>query len=190
MTFLPIVEVLQGDVTGYISTNLISMTDGQIYFNTVLFNKGFKPAVDFGLSVSRIGNKGQWPAMKEASKSLRLDYLQYQELLQMSQLRSGSISKDSEARLKRGEALTQLLMQNKNQPASVIEQILYLIALNKGVLDPLPVQEVRRFKEEFFAFVSKTDPFVVKELERTHSLTETLREKITDCLKKYFEAMG
>lgn len=81
MTFFPIVEILQGDVTGYIPTNLISMTDGQIYFSTPLFNRGFKPAIDFGLSVSRIGNRAQWPAMKELSKSLRLEYLQYRELL-------------------------------------------------------------------------------------------------------------
>ena len=77
MTFLPIVEIQQGDVTGYISTNIISMTDGQIYFSTALFNKGFRPAVDLGLSVSRIGSKAQWPAMKALSRDLRLGYLQY-----------------------------------------------------------------------------------------------------------------
>lgn len=186
MTFLPIVEVLQGDVTGYISTNLISMTDGQIYFNTALFNKGFKPAVDFGLSVSRIGNKGQWPAMREVSKSLRLDYLQYQELLQMTQLRSGNVSKESEARLKRGQALSQILMQNKNQPSPMVVQIFLLIALNLGMLDSLSAQKIVRFQKEIFDFVSKADPQAVQELERTHVLTP-VKDRIEKSLKQYFE---
>lgn len=187
MTFLPIVEILQGDVTGYISTNLISMTDGQIYFNTSLFNKGTKPAVDFGLSVSRIGNKGQWPAMKEVSKSLRLDYLQYQELLQMTLLRSGGLSKESELKLKRGEALTQLLLQNKNKPVSMEEQIFFMIALNKGVLDGLSTAHLQRFKQEFFSFVQRTDPGVVEELQKTKLLADEQRDRILTCLKKYFE---
>ncbi len=129
MTFLPIVEILQGDLTGYIPTNLVSMTDGQLYFSTALFNKGFKPAIDFGLSVSRIGNKAQWPSMKSLSKSLRLDYLQYKELLQMTQLRTTGLSKEAELRLKRGEAINQLIVQDKNKPVALEEQIIYLFAL-------------------------------------------------------------
>ena len=142
MTFLPMIEILQGDVTGYVPTNLISITDGQVYFSTALFNKGIKPPIDFGLSVSRIGNKGQWPAMKDVSKMLRLEYLQYQELLQMTQLRSGGLSKDSEQRLKRGEALSHLLTQYKNRPISVPEQVFCLIALSNGLLDGLSDSQV------------------------------------------------
>jgi F-type H+-transporting ATPase subunit alpha len=189
MTFLPIVEVLQGDVTGYIPTNLISITDGQIYFNTGLFNKGHKPPVDFGLSVSRIGNKGQWPAMRDVSKSLRLEYLQYQELLQMTQLRSGSLSKDSEAKLRRGEALSQLLQQPKNRPISVVEQVICLIALGKGTLDSLSAPQIRKFRVEILDFVKKADPAVVQEMETTQKLTDANKQKILDCLKKYFEAL-
>lgn len=187
MTFLPIVEILQGDVTGYIPTNIISMTDGQTYFSTALFNKGTRPAVDFGLSVSRIGNKGQWPAMKEVSKSLRLDYLQYQELLQMTQLRSGGVSKDSEDRLKRGQALTQVLSQNKNEPISIVGQIFYLVALNKGVLDGLSGSQIKRFKQEFYGFVSKTNPRIIEELHETKTLIEPTKEQIIECLRLYFE---
>ena len=190
MTFLPIVEVLQGDVTGYISTNLISMTDGQIYFSTPLFNKGIKPAVDFGLSVSRIGNKGQWPAMREVSKSLRLEYLQYQELLQMTQLRSGGLSKESEARLKRGEALSRLLMQPKNRPLTVPEQIFFLIALTKGVLDGLSALQTHKFKDEFLGFVQKTNPKIIEELEASKGLNDALKQGVVDCLKKYVETMA
>ncbi|MBU1124783.1 MAG: F0F1 ATP synthase subunit alpha, partial [Candidatus Omnitrophica bacterium] len=153
MTFLPIVDILQGDVTGYIPTNLISMTDGQLYFSTALFNKGFKPPIDFGLSVSRIGNKAQWPAMKELSKSLRLDYLQYKELLQMTQLRTTGLSKDAEARLRRGEVINQLIIQDKNKPIPLEDQIIYLFALAKGILDNLSASQIRQFKEEIPGFM-------------------------------------
>lgn len=188
MTFLPIIEILQGDVTSYIPTNLISITDGQIYFNTSLFNKGIKPPVDFGLSVSRIGNKGQWPAMRDVSKSLRLEYLQYQELLQMTQLRSGGISKESEGRLKRGEALSQLLMQNKNKPISIVEQIFCLIALTRGVLDSLPASQIKKFRASILSFAMATDAAAVAELETSKKLTDANKEKLLDILKKYFAA--
>ncbi|MCM8792597.1 MAG: F0F1 ATP synthase subunit alpha [Candidatus Omnitrophica bacterium] len=187
MTFFPIVEILQGDVTGYISTNLISMTDGQLYFSTSLFNKGFKPAIDFGLSVSRIGNKAQWPAMKELSKSLRLDYLQYKELLQMTQLRAGGISKEAEARLKRGEAINQLIIQEKNQPVSIEEQILYLYALNKGLLDDLSTNQIKKFKKEIFNFINKNYPVFFESLRATQQLTAEMKQQLDGGLRRYFE---
>ncbi|MFH0838752.1 MAG: F0F1 ATP synthase subunit alpha [Candidatus Omnitrophota bacterium] len=185
MTFFPIVEILQGDVTGYISTNIISMTDGQLYFSTALFNKGVKPAIDFGLSVSRIGNKAQWPAMKELSKSLRLDYLQYKELLQMTQLRTTGLSKEAEAKLKRGEAINQLIIQDKNKPISTEEEILYLYALNRGMLDNLSANQIKRFKQEIFLFVQKhATEFFVK-LRATEQLDDDLKEKLEHALKEY-----
>ncbi|MFA5356748.1 MAG: F0F1 ATP synthase subunit alpha [Candidatus Omnitrophota bacterium] len=189
MTFFPIVEILQGDVTGYISTNLISMTDGQLYFATGLFNKGFKPAIDFGLSVSRIGNKAQWPAMKELSRSLRLDYLQYKELLQMTQLRTTGLSKEAESRLKRGEAINQLIVQDKNKPVSVEEQIIYLFALNKGVLDNLSAAQIKQFKAQILGFMEKAYPAFSKEMRQTQTLTEELKQKIEGGLKDYFKSI-
>ena len=188
MTFLPIIEILQGDMTSYIPTNLISITDGQVYFNTALFNKGIKPPVDFGLSVSRIGNKGQWPAMRDVSKSLRLEYLQYQELLQMTQLRSGGISKESEGRLKRGEALSQFLTQGKNKPITVVEQIFCLIALSRGVLDSLSAEQIRKFRSSILSFAVSADPAAIQELESTQKLTDANKEKLIEILKKYFTA--
>ncbi|MCM8780563.1 MAG: F0F1 ATP synthase subunit alpha [Candidatus Omnitrophica bacterium] len=189
MTFFPIVEILQGDVTGYISTNLISMTDGQLYFSTPLFNKGFKPAIDFGLSVSRIGNKAQWPAMKTLSKSLRLDYLQYKELLQMTQLRTTGLSREAEARLKRGEAINQLIVQEKNKPVSIEEQIIYLYALNLGMLDNLSSGQVKQFREEILTFVQKRCPDFVSEVRRTHDLTDELKKRLEDCLQDYLKEL-
>lgn len=187
MTFLPIVEILQGDVTGYISTNLISMTDGQIYFNTSLFNKGIRPAVDFGISVSRIGSKAQWNAMREVSKSLRIEYLQYQELVQMSQIRTSGLSKEAEARLKRGAAMTAILNQDKNQPIPIEQQIMMLYALNKGVLDFLSTEQLRRFKREFYPFALSTDPELIKSMRKEKNLTPEMKDKISLRLKEYFE---
>jgi F-type H+-transporting ATPase subunit alpha len=190
MTFLPIIEILQGDVTGYVPTNLISITDGQLYFSTSLFNKGVKPPVDFGLSVSRIGNKGQWPAMRDVSKSLRLEYLQYQELLAMTQLRSGGLSKEAEGKLKRGEALSQLLMQYKNRPLPVAEQIFCLIALTKGVLDALTPSQIKKFRQEILGFARKQEPEAIAELESTQKMTDAIKEKMIDVLKKYFMSVA
>ena len=185
MTFLPIVEILQGDLTGYIPTNLISMTDGQLYFSTALFNKGFKPAIDFGLSVSRIGNKAQWSAMKSLSKSLRLDYLQYKELLQMTQLRTTGLSKEAEARLKRGEAINQLIVQDKNRPVSLEEQVVYLYALNKGILDDLSVVQIRKFKLEILEFLRTRYPEYITGLREGRDLQDEMKTKLESCLKEY-----
>jgi F-type H+-transporting ATPase subunit alpha len=185
MTFFPVVDILQGDVTGYIPTNLISMTDGQLYFSTALFYKGFKPAIDFGLSVSRIGNKAQWPAMKELSKTLRLDYLQYRELLQMTQLRSTGLSKEAETKLKRGEAINQLIIQDKNDPISMEKQIVYLFALNKGMLDNLSTTQIRQFRGEILSFIEERNPGFAAQVRKTQELSPEYKEKLDNSLKEY-----
>ncbi|MDD5466083.1 MAG: F0F1 ATP synthase subunit alpha [Candidatus Omnitrophica bacterium] len=189
MTFLPIVDILQGDVTGYISTNLISMTDGQLYFSTSLFNRGFKPAIDFGLSVSRIGNKAQWPAMRELGKTLRLDYLQYKELLQMTQLRTSGLSKEAESKLARGGAMNQLIVQDKNKPTVIEEQIIYLYALNRGILDNLSDTQLKQFRQEVFPFINKCYPDFCKDVRAKQELTAEIKEKLDTCLKEYFKAL-
>ena len=185
MTFLPIVEILQGDLTGYIPTNLISMTDGQLYFSTGLFNKGVKPAIDFGLSVSRIGNKAQWPAVKGLSKSLRLDYLQYKELLQMTQLRTAGLSKEAEDRLRRGEAISQLITQDKNRPVSIEEQIIYLYSLSRGLLDNLSTGQIRQFRLNILAYVAQTKPEFCTKIRQTKDLSEDLRVILEEVLATY-----
>jgi len=186
MTFLPIVEILQGDVTGYISSNLISMTDGQIYFSTSLFNKGTRPAIDFGLSVSRIGNKAQWPAMKALSGQLRLEYIQYQELLQMTQLRTTGLSKEAEDRMKRGQAITQLLIQDKNHPLSMEAEVMYLFALSMGVLDTLAPEDMRKFKIDFVKLVEREFPDLFGEIRKTLILNDTSIEMLYEALNHYF----
>ncbi|MFH1478846.1 MAG: F0F1 ATP synthase subunit alpha [Candidatus Omnitrophota bacterium] len=187
MTFFPIVEILQGDLTGYISTNLISMTDGQLYFATGLFKKGFKPAIDFGLSVSRIGNKAQWKAMRQVAKNLRLDYIQYKELLQMTQLRTTGLSKEAEFRLKRGEAINQLIIQDKNAPVSIESQIVYLFALDKGMLDNLSRDQILRFREDIKDFIEKSNPAFFEKLRMRKELTEDMLSALEESLKDYFK---
>lgn len=186
MTFFPIVEILQGDVTGYVPTNLISMTDGQIYLSTSLFNKGIRPAVDLGLSVSRIGNKAQWPMMKGLSSKLRLDYLQYQELLSMTQLRASGLSKEAEAKLKRGGAITQIFIQEKNKPVSMEQLIVYLYCLGLGVLDDLATGEVKKFKKEFYDFFKDLYPDVILKMRLEKEMTKEIKDSIGTALKKYF----
>ena len=187
MTFFPIVEILQGDVTGYISTNLISMTDGQIYFNAGLFKKGIKPAIDFGLSVSRIGNKAQWPAMKALSGKLRLEYIQYQELLQMTQLRTTALSKEAEKKLKRGQAITQLLIQDKNKPISMEKEIVFLFALSLGVLDNLADADIKKFKDAFVDKIQDMYPDLFNKIRNSKILDDACTEKVYEALGWYFQ---
>ena len=186
MTFLPICEILQGDVTGFVPTNLISMTDGQVYLSTDLFNKGIKPAIDFGLSVSRIGSKAQWAGMKELSGRLRLEYLQYQELLQMTQM-STNLSADAEKRLKRGEAITALLVQNKNQPVPMEDQIMQLYALRRGILDEFSPEQLRRFKKEFGPSVRAEFPDVIVDLRKHKALTSDIKRRLDEALRRYLQ---
>jgi F-type H+-transporting ATPase subunit alpha len=145
-----------------------------------------KPAIDFGLSVSRIGTKAQWPAMKALSGQMRLEYIQYQELLQMTQLRTTGLSKDAEDRLKRGQAITQLLIQNKNNPIPMEAEIVYLFALSMGVLDPLSDADVRKFKEAFLILIEKEFPEIFMEIRSSFILNDTVIEKLHAALNKYF----
>lgn len=190
MTFFPIIETLQGDLTSYIPNNIISMTDGQIYFNSALFYKGIKPAIDFGLSVSRIGNKAQWPAMRRFSKDLRLEYLQYQELLQMTRLRATGLSEEAQARLKRGELITQLIGQNKYQPVPLEGQVIYLFALNLGMLDTLSGAGIKRFKDEILGFVKDRNPGLIEAVSSTHTLTEENEKQLGEALLEFFEQIA
>jgi F-type H+/Na+-transporting ATPase subunit alpha len=187
MTFFPIVDTIQGDVTGYIPSNLISMTDGQIYLNTSLFGEGFKPAIDLGLSVSRIGNKVQSKAMKELSGMLRLEYIQYKELLKMSKLKAG-LSPEIEAKLSRGAAIKQILIQERNRPSSHEEQVMMLYAVRKGILDNLTEKELDIFKKEIYKFACANNERLIKELSEKRELTESIKQGLDAMLESYFHA--
>ncbi|MCM8813480.1 MAG: F0F1 ATP synthase subunit alpha [Candidatus Omnitrophica bacterium] len=185
MTFLPIVETLQGDATGYIPTNLVSMTDGQIYFSSALFNRGMRPAIDVGLSVSRIGNRAQWPAMKEPSRSMRIDYVQYKELLQMTQLRTTELSKEAERKLRHGQVIAELLVQDKYSPVPMEHQVVDLYALNREMLDALSPAEIRRFKIDFYAKIGEWFPNLSKILRENKVLVDEAIANLEESMMYY-----
>ncbi len=185
MTFLPIVETQQGDVTGYISSNLISMTDGQIYMNNDLFQEGFKPAVDLGLSVSRIGNKIQCPAMRALCGTLRLDYVQYKELLRVTKMRS-VVSKEAQAKLARGHAVSEVLKQAKNEPIDIVEQICLFHALRQGFLDELSQTSMTAFKKMIFPYILEQHPNFLGRLNETLTLTDPLKTELDRIMNEFF----
>ena len=185
MTFFPIVEILQGDLTGYIPTNIISMTDGQLFFSMDLFKKGFMPAIDFGLSVSRIGSKAQWDAMRSVTKTLRLDYIQYKEVLKVVQMQSSGISQDAQAKLKRGGAINGLINQYRNQPVATQVQIVYLNALNLGILDGLTKQQILQFRCDIYPYITKKYPAFFKDLRIAKKISKEMTENLNNRLKEY-----
>lgn len=190
MSFLPIVETLQGDVTGYIPTNLVSMTDGQIYFSTALFNKGFRPAIDVGLSVSRIGNRAQWPSIKGQGRGLRLDFLQYRELVAMTQLRTSELSKEAEQKLRHGEAITEMLIQDKNSPVCMEQLVVDMYALSRGVLDKLSKEEIKMFKAYFYQKISNEYPSLSQILRETKIVGDEAMYNMEMAIASYFGIEG
>ncbi|MFA5143639.1 MAG: F0F1 ATP synthase subunit alpha [Candidatus Omnitrophota bacterium] len=186
MTLLPIVSTLQGDITGFIPTNAISMTDGQVFLNSVLFAEGFKPAIDIGLSVSRIGNKVQSPLMRELTKDLGLAYIQYKELLKATRLRA-AVSEDVKARLKHGERIELILMQENNRPSPLAEQLIFFYALRAGALDNLPVEECEIFKNGIYAFLVEDYPDMAKKLEIGREFGDNDKRRCDECITKFFK---
>lgn len=179
MTHLPIVETLQGDVAGYIPSNTISMTDGQVYFNAILFGEGFKPAIDMGLSVSRIGNRVQWNAMKKLTSMVQLEFVRYKELERLTRIKAG-VSKDVESRLKRGRVLEEILKQDANEPVSMVDQVLTLYAFQNGLLKNVEPAEVRGVLRRFISDVHAALPDLLDELNREMKLTDRVKEGLDE----------
>ncbi|MCF7854558.1 MAG: F0F1 ATP synthase subunit alpha, partial [Candidatus Pacebacteria bacterium] len=188
MTFFPIVDTLQGDVTGFIPSNLVSMTDGQIYMNTTLFTSGFRPAIDLGLSVSRIGNKVQSHALRQLSAMLRLEYVQYNELLKKTRFTAG-VSEEIENRLRPGEVLTRLFTQDPSNPYSAVKELLLLYAMRRKILEPLEKSQIERFKNEIEEYARKDIPSAIETLNRERELTPELRKTLNACMGKFIESI-
>jgi len=188
MTFLPIVETLQGDITGYIQTNLISITDGQLYINSALFREGFKPAIDLGLSVSRIGSRVQYPGIREVSGGLRLEYAQYREMLRMTKLRT-RLSPEALEKLKRGETLRELLMQPNNQPVSAEEEMILFYAVKRKVLEVLTPPLLRRFIDDFFRHLSQEHAGLLNQIKEKKQFTQEIKEELDKVLVDYFKKL-
>ncbi|HLF19091.1 MAG TPA: F0F1 ATP synthase subunit alpha [Candidatus Omnitrophota bacterium] len=187
MTFLPIVEILEGDLTGYIPTNLISMTDGQVYLDASLFGEGQKPALDLGLSVSRTGTKVQWSIVKDLSAPLRLEYLQYRELVRISRLRAGKQPEEVAAKLKSGEILTYLLRQDKNSPVRMEHLILILWGFHKKHLHKLTIEEVKTFEKDIFPFAQERNPELIKIIRQRKKLDDEIEKGLEEVLQAYIK---
>ena len=187
MTHLPIVETLQGDVAGYIPSNTISMTDGQIYMSTQLFGEGFKPAIDVGLSVSRIGNRVQWPAMKELTSMLQLDFVRYKELERLTRIKAG-ISAGVQERLKRGAVLEEILKQDENVPVPMEEQTIVLFALQDGFLNDCEPEDVRGKLARLIKQIRQISPDLVEELVEKRDLTDEIRERLHEEIRRFADS--
>ena len=174
ITALPIIETQAGDVSAYIPTNVISITDGQIFLDSQLFNSGFRPAIDAGISVSRVGGSAQIKAMKQVAAKVKLELAQYTELLTFAQFGS-DLDKATKAQLERGHRIMAVLKQPQNRPYAVERQVISFFAVTNGFLDSIPVDEVSRFENE-----------LLKELENTTTILDEIREK--KALDKELEA--
>ncbi len=184
LTALPIIETQAGDVSAYIPTNVISITDGQIYLESDLFNSGIRPAVNVGLSVSRVGGNAQIKAMKQVAGTLRLDLAQYRDLAAFAQFGS-DLDKATQAQLNRGEHLTEILKQNQFQPLPVEKQIVTIFAGTQGYLDDLPVEDCLAFEQALYNFMDSSYPALAKNIVEKKAFDDTLRAEARKMLDEF-----
>ena len=185
MTFLPIAETLQGDITGYVQSNLVSMTDGQIYISSSLFHEGFKPAIDLGFSVSRIGSKVQSEALREVTDTIRLDYAQYKDLLRLMRVRT-RLSTEISEKLRRGETLTQLLIQDAHRPVSEIAMLIQFYAFKRKILEILSSEGLNVFNTDIMEYLQETRAGLIKDLTEQKRLTPEIREELDRAFVEFF----
>jgi len=191
LTALPVIETQAGDVSAYIPTNVISITDGQIYLEADLFNAGIRPAINAGISVSRVGGNAQIKAMRQVAGTLRLDMAQYRDLAAFAQFGTEQLDKATQAQLARGQRLTEVLKQDQYSPLSVEKQVLILYVATGGPLDSVPVNEVRRFESELLQFVETNHPSILKTIREKKALDDAIRaeiKKAVDAFKERFTA--
>ena len=184
ITALPIIETQAGDVSAYIPTNVISITDGQIFLETDLFNAGQRPAVNVGISVSRVGSAAQTKAMKKVAGPLKLDLAQYRELAAFAQF-SGDLDKSTRDQLTRGEKLSAITRQPQYAPVAVENQVAILYVASKGKLDDVPTPRVSEFESGFYAFLERERPQVLQEIAKEQALTDTAAKGLDDAVDAF-----
>ncbi|MCK5512248.1 MAG: F0F1 ATP synthase subunit alpha, partial [Thermodesulfovibrionia bacterium] len=184
LTALPIIETQAGDVSGYIPTNVISITDGQIYLEPELFYAGVRPAVNVGLSVSRVGGAAQIKAMKQIAGMLRLDLAQFRELAAFAQFGS-DLDKATLAQIERGKRMVELLKQGQYVPLPVEQQVMLIFAGTEGLLDDIPVEAIKKFDEEFIKFITVNKEDLLKEIGEKKALDDSLKEKISQAVEEF-----
>jgi F-type H+/Na+-transporting ATPase subunit alpha len=183
LTALPIIETQAGDISGYIPTNVISITDGQIFLEADLFHGGIRPAIHVGNSVSRVGGNAQIKAMKQVAGTLRLELAQYRELAAFAQFGS-DLDKATQAQLTRGERLTEILKQNQYQPLDVVRQVISIFAGTQGFTDNLKVSQVQPFLAKLMQFMEVSKGSLLQKLASEKALNDSLRQELLDALKE------
>ncbi len=186
LTALPIIETQAGDVSAYIPTNVISITDGQIYLESNLFYSGIRPAINPGISVSRVGGNAQIKAMRQVAGSLRLDLANYRELEAFVKFGS-DLDKATQAQITRGQRLVEILKQDQYEPMPVAKQIVIIFVGTEGMLDDLPVGAVRRFEKEFLEYIDNKDPKIFQEIEDKKIISDELKDKIKGVTEEFLE---
>jgi F-type H+-transporting ATPase subunit alpha len=184
LTALPLIETQAGDVSGYIPTNVISITDGQIYLEHELFNSGVRPAINVGISVSRVGGSAQIKAMKQIAGKLRMDLQQYRELLTFAQFGT-ELDRISQAQIDRGERLTEVLKQNQFHPLPVEKQILIIYAGNRGFLDEFKVGQIREYEKKLYEFFDRERSDILTKLAERKQIDGSLDEAISQALSEF-----
>jgi F-type H+-transporting ATPase subunit alpha len=183
LTALPIIETQAGDVSAYIPTNVISITDGQIFLETDLFNSGVRPAVNVGISVSRVGGSAQIKAMRQVAGSMKLELAQYRELAAFAQFGS-DLDKATQNQLNRGQRLVEVLKQKQFSPLPFSKQILIIFAGTSGFLDDLPVDQVRDFEAELYEYVDATNPGLLRTIMEKKILDDNLKAQMSKIIKE------
>jgi F-type H+-transporting ATPase subunit alpha len=186
LTALPVIETQAGDISAYIPTNVISITDGQIFLEGDLFHAGIRPAVNVGNSVSRVGGNAQIKAMKQVAGTLRLELAQYRELAAFAQFGS-DLDKATQAQLARGERLTEILKQDQYQPLDVVRQIVIIFSGTQGFVDDLPVSQIRAFEKQLYQFMETMKGPLVKKIAAEKSLSDDMRSQLLAALKEFKE---
>jgi F-type H+-transporting ATPase subunit alpha len=184
LTALPIIETQAGDLSAYIPTNVISITDGQIFLESDLFHQGVRPAINVGNSVSRVGGSAQIKAMRQVAGSLRLDLAQYRELAAFAQFGS-DLDKATQSQLNRGRRMVEILKQPQYQPLAVEKQVMIIFAATNGFLDPVPVEEVRRYEEELYRFLETRHPAVLSSIAEKKTLDDDLKAAVKNALTEF-----
>ena len=184
LTALPIIETLEGEVSAYIPTNVISITDGQIYLQPDLFNAGVRPAIDVGISVSRVGGKAQIPAMKQVAGGLRLDLAAFRELEAFAQLGT-ELDKATQSQLDRGYRMVEILKQPQFKPMNVIDQVMIIYAGTKGYLDKVPIKDVRAWEEQFLRYMHERQPEVVNAIRKERKLSKEIEQQLTAAITNF-----
>jgi F-type H+-transporting ATPase subunit alpha len=190
ITALPIIETQAGDVSGYIPTNVISITDGQLYLEPDLFNSGIRPAVNAGLSVTRVGSSAQRKAMKTVSGSLKGEMAQYSSLQTFAQFGTDDLDAITRQQLARGERLTELLKQNENQPLSFENQVSIFYVANQGDLDDINIERISEFETGWYDFIAANIPDVMKDISESGELSDDSMKKMDGAIKTYKGTFG